>query len=797
MSKTHTSTAKLVISAEDRASAVMKRMAVQMKSIAKIGAFNKMAADMKQVSKAAAPMARSISNASRSMAGFAGIAGGLGLAGIAGGISKVSSEMDRLAKTSRLIGTTGQQLRDLEYVGELQGVDASTITSSMQAFSKRLGEAKSGTGMLRSMLQKTNPVLLEQLTNAKDTAGAFEIYMSALRNAGGEAEQNAMAAAAFSRSGMKMALMAKLSGDEFKNMVAEGRGLRGVLSQSELKAAEDYNDSVAKLKSTFAGLGDVITKNLLPALTPMVEKFKDFMVINRDGLGEKIAKGLEKFAEALSKVNLDNVISGVESFFTGLSKLVENIGGVKNAMIALGAFVFAPQIAGVLTFGTQLAGLIVTIGKVTTKHAIMAGMMIADYAKVNGWMAANKMSPDNFIGPMNGKRSGLGKMVDALAFIPKKILRFAPKIAGAFRFLAGPIGVALAVVGGVVARYWEPISNFASGFFSEIKAELQPAIDFLSSIPDKIGNMITGAAIDIGAFFGFDASAVTAFIDSIKDGASKIWTEIKGIFTFSTKDYSDEKEAEFAESGKGFARALIDGIKSLFGYTTLGALINNWSNIGEAISGFSEKAVELGSAFVESLKEKVGQIFAWFSDLPSKIFEAIGGIDLTNLFNIDVTKILSKLKSGIANSWVGRQLGWSSGGGADGVKVDGARADGGPVAAGKRYLVGERGPELFLPKMSGNIIPNEVLSAFANYSGATSNDNMAMPPAIMRSREILNQAPQVMANSYARNQAQISGGASLDINFHNAPKDMVAKHKTHGLVFDKVNYNTGRMMGRG
>lgn len=36
----------------------------------------------------------------------------------------------------------------------------------------------------------------------------------------------------------------------------------------------------------------------------------------------------------------------------------------------------------------------------------------------------------------------------------------------------------------------------------------------------------------------------------------------------------------------------------------------------------------------------------------------------------------------------------------------GARASGGPVSAGNAYLVGERGPELFLPNNSGRILPN-------------------------------------------------------------------------------------------
>ena len=39
------------------------------------------------------------------------------------------------------------------------------------------------------------------------------------------------------------------------------------------------------------------------------------------------------------------------------------------------------------------------------------------------------------------------------------------------------------------------------------------------------------------------------------------------------------------------------------------------------------------------------------------------------------------------------------------TSVDGARADGGPVSGGGSYLVGERGPEIFTPEMSGFVAP--------------------------------------------------------------------------------------------
>jgi phage-related minor tail protein len=37
------------------------------------------------------------------------------------------------------------------------------------------------------------------------------------------------------------------------------------------------------------------------------------------------------------------------------------------------------------------------------------------------------------------------------------------------------------------------------------------------------------------------------------------------------------------------------------------------------------------------------------------------------------------------------------------------KAAGGPVSAGRPYLVGERGPELFMPRTSGSIYPNDAM----------------------------------------------------------------------------------------
>jgi len=58
-------------------------------------------------------------------------------------------------------------------------------------------------------------------------------------------------------------------------------------------------------------------------------------------------------------------------------------------------------------------------------------------------------------------------------------------------------------------------------------------------------------------------------------------------------------------------------------------------------------------------------------------------------------------------------------------KVDGKRALGGPVASGKAYLVGERGPEVMVmgSGQSGQVIPNSDLSMTGRSSSSGSSNS--------------------------------------------------------------------------
>jgi hypothetical protein len=64
------------------------------------------------------------------------------------------------------------------------------------------------------------------------------------------------------------------------------------------------------------------------------------------------------------------------------------------------------------------------------------------------------------------------------------------------------------------------------------------------------------------------------------------------------------------------------------------------------------------------------------------------------------------------------------------VLFGGGRANGGPVSSGTAYIVGERGPELFVPPQSGTIMSNETLSTASGRGGGNNTFVLEYSPMI-------------------------------------------------------------------
>jgi hypothetical protein len=114
------------------------------------------------------------------------------------------------------------------------------------------------------------------------------------------------------------------------------------------------------------------------------------------------------------------------------------------------------------------------------------------------------------------------------------------------------------------------------------------------------------------------------------------------------------------------------------------------------------------------------QLKAVYSDIgmsiKSGVVDAIqGAVDGTKSLGEVAANVLNNIANKILDVAVnmalfGAMSGTGTGGGLlGGLFKPSPRALGGPVSAGSPYLVGERGPELFMPSRGGSIIPNNAL----------------------------------------------------------------------------------------
>jgi hypothetical protein len=129
-----------------------------------------------------------------------------------------------------------------------------------------------------------------------------------------------------------------------------------------------------------------------------------------------------------------------------------------------------------------------------------------------------------------------------------------------------------------------------------------------------------------------------------------------------------------------------------------------------------KKVVELNNLIGDQIKNVVGSAINSLFDALKRgenAFKAFGNAAINALLGV-IEKLLATAATAAILSFIFPVTGV---GGAVGFQnifssLLGFRANGGPVSGNSPYIVGERGPELFVPSVSGRVVPNNQLGSF-------------------------------------------------------------------------------------
>ena len=138
----------------------------------------------------------------------------------------------------------------------------------------------------------------------------------------------------------------------------------------------------------------------------------------------------------------------------------------------------------------------------------------------------------------------------------------------------------------------------------------------------------------------------------------------------------------FADGAKKIFIPIFEGIRSAF------------NNIKNAVMENKDEFIVL----FNFLKNYIAPFFGGALKI------AIQGIGIA--ITVVVNAVAALIRGFEAVIGFGARVGGAVGGAIGALGFGGGRAMGGPVSGGTAYMVGERGPELFVPKGSGTIVPN-------------------------------------------------------------------------------------------
>ena len=210
------------------------------------------------------------------MAGLAGAAG-MGMF-----VKKSLESADAIGKAADVIGISTDALQEYRHAARLAGISTELMDNSFKAFSKRVGEARNETGALVTFLKKFDEQLLKDIQTAKSTEEALDLVMKRMGRTASQTDRAALAAAAFSRSGLVLSNMVKDGADGLARMRQEARDLGIVMDEKLIRESERANDELEKLTRVLKVQFMSAAASLAPEIARMAESTTKWLRSNND-----------------------------------------------------------------------------------------------------------------------------------------------------------------------------------------------------------------------------------------------------------------------------------------------------------------------------------------------------------------------------------------------------------------------------------------------------------------------------------------------------------------------------------
>jgi hypothetical protein len=415
-----------------------------------------------------------------------------------------------------------------------------------------------------------------------------------------------------------------------------------------------------RFKTTFANFQEAVGTALLPYLDKALVKGIEIIGFLQDD----VPRAFEAFRAAIAPI-----AEAVRSF------VEDHLGAFKVALAALG--------------GSALTSVIALIGgSLVSAIGVLVGALVSPIALIGALAGAAIYAYTHF--------SGFRNQVNSLAVSARDNLL--PALQQAATYMITNVGPALLQVGSVLRSDVLPIVR---GFASFMLTQFYPTM--------------------IKAWAVVAQKLAPVFVQLAQTYTSKVLPVQKQVLE-QLRQYGPVVGPVVAALAKLIGKLLI------LAATIAGKTMPPSIKLAAVLSGpvfgglilvmqAAGKAQEAMNAFAKAVVSAVGKAVSAIQSLPGKAKAALG--DAGSILYSAGQAIIQGLINGIKS--MARSVGDVIRGAIPDVPGLGSipgLAKGGPVSAGRLYLVGENGPELFTSSRSGYIVPNHKVSGLVGKQSA-------------------------------------------------------------------------------
>ena len=657
-------------------------------------------------------------------------AAGTALAAMIGSTANTAKEISNLAVLS---GASATEFQRFAAAARSVGLEQDQLGDIFKDFREKIGEfVSTGGGEMKDFFEQIAPKVGVTADAFRNLSGpqALQLYFNSLQKAGLSTEQMSFYLESAANDATKLIPLLRDGGKELKSLGDEAERTGRVMNDDAIKSAAEFAKNLDELGSILTGIKQTIASEFIPTLNYFSGKFltvaKDVGVAQAALItfGEAVAQSLG--VDELAKLNKEAKVAqltvqslgrqletaqGLPSWFGGDEKTVATIRGKLDAEIRRAAQI-AEQIKSLTGTGKTPSATLPPVPSVS----------------------GNPWKP-----PETGKKSSGEKVTEAQRLLEtmqrqlqtalnlteleklqadiqsKKIAGLTPAIQNQLVGLAKQIDMAkeLGDFDRATSEYLKEREAFEKSIVAlrkELMTDEERNADALKAQLELIGQIKEAA--DRGDLTRRAIGKATAEAPDFAGLAP----EVGGPFGELAKiDEAEEKLNEWYDKQLEMLARFREERADLTAEFDEEEVQLKQQHQAKLMQIESARSIAQLSA-AQSLFGNLADLTKNFAGEQSGIYKTMFALQKASAIAQSIMAIQQGIAMAAANPWPVNLAAMASVAAAtaglisniSGVTLN-ARATGGPVSQNQPYLVGERGPEMFVPNTNGAIVPNNKL----------------------------------------------------------------------------------------